>query len=99
MWFTTAIAALEVVTNLNINTLDPALKLRRLVVEVIAATTIDSPDEQVQKLQAIAKENDISPELLLSGRAEIQRSQHKRDFSGATSYVLKKNAELYRRLA
>ena len=66
MWFTTAIAALEVVTNLNINTLDPALKLRRLIVAVIAVTTIDSPDEQVQKLQAIARENDISPESLLS---------------------------------
>ena len=97
MWFTTAIAALEVVTNLNINTLDPALKLRRLIVEVIAATAIDSPDEQVQKLQAIARENGISPELLLSGRAETQCSQKK--FIEAASYVLKKNAELYQRLA
>ena len=89
----------EVVTNLDINTLDPALKLRQLVVEVIAATAIDSPDEKVQKLQAIARKNGISPESLLSGTAEIQRSQNRREFSEAANYVLNKNAELYRRLA
>ena len=87
----------EIVTNLDINTLDPALKLRQLVIEVIAATAIDSPDEQVQKLQVIARENGISPESLLSGTAETQRSQQK--FIEAASYVLNRNAELYRRLA
>lgn len=89
----------EVVTNLDIDTLDPALKLRRIVAEVIAATTINSPTEQVQKLRDIATENGISPEVLLFSRTEFQQSQSKHGFNEAASYVLEKNAELYRRLA
>lgn len=58
-----------------------------------------SPDEQVQKLRTIAKENDIYPETLLSGGVNAQHSQYKGEFDQAASYVLKKNAELYRRLA
>lgn len=90
----------EVVINLDIDTLDPALKLRRIVAEVIAATTtISSQTEQVQKLRDIATENNISPELLISSKTEFQQSQSKLGFNEAASYVLEKNVELYRRLA
>ena len=86
----------EVVTNLDIDTLDPALKLRRIVIEVMAAAAIDSPDEQVQKLSVIAREHGIAPERLLSSKSV---SQQKYRFNKAVSCVLRKNAELYRRLA
>ncbi|TVQ61888.1 MAG: DNA-binding protein [Spirulina sp. DLM2.Bin59] len=63
------------------------------------ATTISSPTGQVQKLRDIATENGISPEVLLSSKTEFQQSQSKHSFNEAASYVLEKNAELYRRLA
>jgi len=89
----------EVVTNLDIDTFDPALKLRRIVAEVIAATGISSPSQQIERLIDIATENNISPEVLLSSKTEFQQSQPRHEFSEAASYVLEKNAELYRRLA
>ena len=67
----------EVVANLDIDTLDPALKLRRIVIEVMAAAAIDSPDEQVQKLRVIAREHGIAPERLLSSKSVSQQRQHK----------------------
>ena len=94
-----AAGEVEVVANLDIDTLDPALKLRRIVIEVMAAAAIDSPDEQVQKLRVIAREHGIAPERLLSSKSVSQQRQHKYRFNKAVSYVLKKNAELYRRLA
>ncbi|GAB4218355.1 MAG: hypothetical protein OHK0012_26920 [Synechococcales cyanobacterium] len=89
----------EVVTNLDINTLDPALKLRHIVAEMVAATTISNSTEQVQRLRDIATENGISPEVLLSSKNKFEQSQSKYHFDEAASYVLEKNAELYRRLA
>ncbi|MBD1915443.1 DNA-binding protein [Phormidium sp. FACHB-322] len=70
-----------------------------MVAEVLAAATISSPTEQAQKLRDIAKENGISPKILLSSSTAFQQSKSKHDFNEAASYVLEKNAELYRRLA
>jgi predicted transcriptional regulator len=65
----------------------------------MASITIDIPDNQLQKLQEIASFHGISLEALLSASIEEWLSEEKSDFTIAANYVLKKNAELYRRLA
>ncbi|MGF1936544.1 MAG: ribbon-helix-helix protein, CopG family [Nostoc sp. ChiQUE02] len=65
----------------------------------MASITIEISDEQLQKLQALAQENGISLEELLRARIEDWLSQPTSKFAQAANYVLKKNAELYRRLA
>jgi hypothetical protein len=89
----------EVVINLDVDTLDPALKLRQIVVEAIAASSIGSPAEPIQKLSDVATEHGIFSEVLLPPRAVLQENQRRWDFDEAAAYVLEKNAELYRRLA
>ncbi|MBW4560528.1 MAG: DNA-binding protein [Mojavia pulchra JT2-VF2] len=65
----------------------------------MASITIDIPDSQLQKLQDLAKVHGISLEALLRVSIEEWLSDQKSDFTDAANYVLKKNAELYRRLA
>lgn len=65
----------------------------------MASITINIPDAQLQKLQQLAQENEISLEDLLRASLEDWLSYPKSEFAQASSYVLKKNAELYRRLA
>ncbi|MBN3905242.1 MAG: DNA-binding protein [Nostoc sp. NMS1] len=65
----------------------------------MASITINISDEQLQKLQTLAQENGISLEDLLRARIEDWLSQATSEFAQAANYVLKKNAELYRRLA
>ncbi|MBE9199631.1 MULTISPECIES: DNA-binding protein [unclassified Nodularia (in: cyanobacteria)] len=65
----------------------------------MAAITIDIPDSQLEKLEELARLHGISLEELLSARIEEWLSDQKSDFTDAANYVLKKNAELYRRLA
>lgn len=65
----------------------------------MAAITINIPDEQMQKLQKMAQESGISAEDLLRATIENWLNHSHSDFVQAASYVLKKNAELYRRLA
>jgi antitoxin FitA len=65
----------------------------------VAAITINIPDEQMQKLQVMAQESGISAEDLLRATIENWLNHSHDDFAQAASYVLKKNAELYRRLA
>ncbi len=61
--------------------------------------TVDIPDEQLQKLQQLARESQVSAEDLLLASIEDWLACPKREFTRAASYVLNKNAELYRRLA
>ncbi len=68
-------------------------------VKAVASITINISDEQLQKLQTLAQENGISLEDLLRARIEDWLSQATSEFAQAANYVLKKNAELYRRLA
>jgi antitoxin FitA len=68
-------------------------------VMAVASITIDISDEQLQKLQAIVRESGISLEDLLRARIEDWLSHPTREFAQAANYVLKKNAQLYRRLA
>ncbi|AFZ27902.1 Ribbon-helix-helix protein, copG family [Cylindrospermum stagnale PCC 7417] len=65
----------------------------------MAAITINIPDDQLQKLQAMAQESGVSPEDLLRATIENWLNHSNSDFVQAASYVLNKNAELYRRLA
>ena len=65
----------------------------------MASITINIPDEQLQRLQQLAEEIHISPEDLLRANIEDWLTGPNKEFAQAASYVLKKNAELYRRLA
>ncbi|MEM8721058.1 MAG: hypothetical protein AAGE84_17460 [Cyanobacteria bacterium P01_G01_bin.39] len=89
----------EVVANLDIDTLDPALKLRRIVTEMLAVSSISNSSKRAQSLRDIAIENGISPEALLSIGIESRQNNSQHSFSEAANYVINKNAELYRRLA
>jgi antitoxin FitA len=65
----------------------------------MASITINLPDEQLQKIQKLAQESQVSPETLLQASIENWLSSPKKEFNEAVSYVLQKNTELYRRLA
>ncbi|WP_138500114.1 DNA-binding protein [Nostoc sp. PA-18-2419] len=65
----------------------------------MASITIDISESQLQKLQDLARLHGISLEALLCASIEDWLSSPKSDFTQAANYVLKKNAELYRRLA
>ena len=65
----------------------------------MASITINIPDAQLQKLQQLAQKSGISIEDLLRASLEDWLSYPKSEFVQASNYVLKKNAELYRRLA
>lgn len=61
--------------------------------------TIELPDERMRQLQNLAQEAKVPPEELLRARVEEWLSGPSQDFEKAAQYVLKKNEELYRRLA
>jgi predicted DNA-binding protein len=60
--------------------------------------TIALPDEPMLRLQELAKEAGVAPEELLRASVEHWLAKPKEDFAQAASYVLKKNAELYRQV-
>jgi antitoxin FitA len=66
---------------------------------LMTAITIDIPDEQFQILQQLAQESNIAAEDLLRANIEDWLTRPKDEFTQVADYVLKKNAELYRRLA
>jgi antitoxin FitA len=61
--------------------------------------TIELPEEPMLRLKELAKEAGVTPEELLRASVEQWLVSPKDDFAQAAGYVLKKNAELYRRLA
>jgi antitoxin FitA len=61
--------------------------------------TVTLPDEQAQRLRELAKEAGVSPEHLLNIGIEEWLRRPGQDFAEAAAYVLRKNQELYRRLA
>ncbi len=65
----------------------------------MASITINLPDEQLQKIQKLSQESQVSPEALLQASIEDWLSSPKKEFSEAVNYVMQKNAKLYRRLA
>jgi antitoxin FitA len=65
----------------------------------MVAITINMTEEQLQKLQELAQKFGISTEELLSVSLKDLLNYPKSEFPEAASYVLRKNAELYQRLA
>ena len=61
--------------------------------------TIDLTDDRLLKLREIANRFGIAPEDLVRVSIEELLSRPDEAFEQAADYVLKKNAELYRRLA
>jgi antitoxin FitA len=61
--------------------------------------TVSLPEAQAERLREMAREAGISPEQLLRDGVEEWLNRPARDFSEAAAYVLRKNRELYRRLA
>ncbi len=59
--------------------------------------SIELPEEQAQRLRELAQEAGVSPEEMLG--ASIREWLLHGDFAEAAAYVLRKNADLYKRLA
>ncbi|MBX9581642.1 MAG: ribbon-helix-helix protein, CopG family [Gemmataceae bacterium] len=64
----------------------------------MSTLTFQVPDEQAERLTAAAREKGVAVEELLRQLADDFLTR-KQSFEAAAGYVLKKNAELYRRLA
>ena len=60
---------------------------------------VELPDQTASKLQEAAAKLGITPESLAQISIEEMLVRLDQDFVAAASYVLSKNAELYRRLA
>lgn len=65
----------------------------------MAVIAIQLADERLQQLQETAKSFGLKPEELLRISVDEILAQPERTFQGTVNYVLKKNAELYQRLA
>ena len=61
--------------------------------------TIELPSERLQKLQEMALKFGVSMEELVRVSVEDMLTQPEEQFRKAAQYVLKKNSELYKRLA
>ena len=59
---------------------------------------IELEEEMAQELQVFAEKRGLAPEALLRARVEAWLDDEK-SFEVVANYVMKKNAELYRRLA
>lgn len=61
--------------------------------------TVTLSEDRLKKLQGLAKQYHIAPEELLRVSVEELLARPQADFQKALGYVLKKNKELYQRLA
>ena len=61
--------------------------------------TVDISDDRFSKLREVAKGLLVTPEELVVASIEDLLARPEDDFEQAVEYVLKKNTELYRRLA
>ena len=60
---------------------------------------VQLPEQTASRLEEAAERLSVSPEELLVLSVEEKLAQLDAEFRAASDYVLKKNAELYRRLA
>jgi hypothetical protein len=65
----------------------------------MSSIIVNLTDEHLSKLKEMAGRLKVSPEDLARMSIEELIAQPEEDFERAADYVLKKNAELYRRLA
>ena len=63
-----------------------------------ATLTIALPEERLERLRKLAQEAGVTPEELAQTRLGEWLDQSQEEFQRAAQYVLRKNAELYRRL-
>jgi len=61
--------------------------------------TFELPNERLQKLQEMARKFGVSTEELVRVSVEDMLAQPEEQFRKGAQYVLKKNVELYKRLA
>lgn len=61
--------------------------------------TITLPDDRLQKLKELASHYRVAPEELVRASVEELLARPEEEFQHALTYILNKNAELYRRLA
>ena len=61
--------------------------------------TVPLPEERLRRLKELAKRYGIAPEALAQAGIEDLLSRPDEEFRQALDRLLKKNAELYRRLA
>lgn len=61
--------------------------------------TISLSDEPMFRLKELATEAGVDPEELLQASITEWLARPKDDFAQAAAYILKKNSELYKRLA
>lgn len=61
--------------------------------------TISLSEKQAQQLSEVASQYHVAPEELVRASIEDLLNRPQSDFQKALDYVLKKNEELYRRLA
>ncbi len=65
----------------------------------MTSITVTLPDDRLVKLKEVAERLGVKPEDLVRVSIEELLSRPQEDFVRAVDYVLKKNAELYKRLA
>ena len=61
--------------------------------------TISLPEDRLQKLKEIASRFSVAPEELVRASIEELLTRPEDEFRQVLEYVLRKNAELYQRLA
>ena len=64
----------------------------------MTAITVPLSEDRLERLKALAERVGVSPEELARAGLEEWLARPREDFSRAAEYVLRKNAELYRRL-
>ena len=65
----------------------------------MTSITIPLSEERLERLKSLATQAGVSPEELARAGLEEWLARPRDDFAAAAQYVLRKNAELYRRLA
>jgi antitoxin FitA len=65
----------------------------------VASITLELSDSQLQRLQSLAAVHGIAIEALVRTSLDDWLNSQGSEFVDAADYVLRKNAELYRRLA
>ncbi len=65
----------------------------------MSSITITLPEESARRLNDRARDAGTTPEELLQAGIEEWLSRPRGDFAEVAEFILKKNAELYRRLA
>ncbi len=66
---------------------------------LLMKVTLDIPNEKFDLIEETAKELGVNSTQLMQSLLNDQIANGKKDFEKASSYVLQKNKELYKRLA